>query len=156
METTRYPEFQQAAIEAQDEFDYGRIIPHQWLYDHFKLPQPKHGTFREIEKWHFDFMAAMDGFREMMLIEFQKSLRNVRGKGWLVVEPKDQTSVAMGDFKTAFSRHVKKAFAAITNIAAKFLDTQKQKENSDAIGKLGAIKAFSRATIEGRKNKLIS
>jgi hypothetical protein len=155
MELLKYPDYKQAASDANAEFTYGQIITHDWLYHHFKLPQPESGTFTQIQKWNFDFMTCMDGFREILLIENSKALRNLRGKGWLVVEPKDQTSVTMGDMRSVISKALQRAAIHLEYIATDMLSQGEIHENMEAKTKVGALRAFSKKALNPQKQKQI-
>ena len=143
------PPYKQAVIDSLAVFDYGDLISHRWLYAHLGLPQPQAGSFAEIQKWHFDFLAAMESFREQLLEDHQRALQNERGKGWRIIQPKHQTAVAMTELKSDVSRSLRKAAKVLEHVKHELLTSAESQENAEAKAKLAAIRSFSRKAITG-------
>jgi hypothetical protein len=141
---TLFPQWRQAAEDAAQAFGYGDVIPKEWLIYHFGLEQPKRGTAWDFQKFQFDLLEAMEGFRETMLVEHKMAMENVRGRGYRILQPNEQTAYSMRQFKIAVAREVRKAADLLQNVAANMLTSDEQKQNIEARQKLAAVHSFTR------------
>jgi len=141
---TLFPQWQQAVEDAAGEFQYGDVITKEWLVEHFGLEQPKRGTAWEFQKFQFELLEAMEGFKERLLVEHKMALENVRGRGYRVLQPSEQTGYSLRQFKIAVAREVRKAADILQNVNASLLTQDEQRENIEARGKLAAIHSFTR------------
>lgn len=139
-----FPQWRQAVENASDSYTYGDVIPHEWLIDHFGLEKPKHGTDEQFKKYQFDFLEAMEGFKNAMLVEHHMALENVRGRGYRILHPNEQTDFAIRQYKITMAREVRKAANLLHNIEVSMLTPEEQRENINARGKLAAIQSFTR------------
>lgn len=137
------PPWRQAAEDAAV-FGYGDVISFDWLYEHFDIRMPKHGSAEDFKRVNFRFLAAMDGFRAFLLERDNKALANIQGEGYRVVPPGEQTDFAMGQFRKAVRREMRKAAAHLVYIRHDMLTDEESRKNSDARGKLAAFRALTR------------
>jgi len=134
--------FISAAYRANRLFDYGETISKEWLYKNFALVEPEVCTKKEFEKFNFEFLQNMEGFRWAMLTEYKKCLRSVRGVGYQIIKPTEQTNFAMDNLKSSFAKEMKKAANILVNTEVKLLTDAEVRKRDEAHGKLAAIAAF--------------
>lgn len=127
-------------------FTYGDVIPNEWLSDVFNLKLPTYGSKKQFDKYAFEFMGMLDGVKKFLLEEHKMYLRNVRGKGYLIVLPKQQSDVAVDILKRSISTEITKAFKAITNVNEALLTNDDILKRDLNHGRVAAIAAFSRAS----------
>jgi hypothetical protein len=148
---TLFPQWRQAAEDAAEKFTYGDVMPKEWLIEHFGLEPPRRGTAADFQKFQFDLLEAMDGFKEALLIEHKMALENVRGRGYRILQPNEQTAYTMRQFRIAVAREVRKAADLLQNVAADMLTQDEQRQNIDARGKLAAVHSFTRKQLDTKK-----
>lgn len=131
-----------AAKEAVEQFDYGDVIPKRWLLNQFALEEPKTGTRKDFEDFAFEYLQNIEGFREEMLVNYQMYLVNIRGKGYMIAHPNQQTDLAMTRLKERVSSELIKARDTLTYVNANLLTDEEVKKRDEAQGKIAAIAAF--------------
>ena len=139
-----YPEWKNAVSAAAERFQYGDLIDFEWLHKNFDIQKPTKGTFDEFQEYQFNFLAAVSGFQGELLEQYQMALENVRGKGYRVLKPKDQTQYAEKRFVEDTKRSLKKAISILNNIKFDALTDAERKENADAKGRIAAICSMSK------------
>lgn len=131
------PIWAEAAKQAAMLFSYGDLIPHDWLFDALDIRPPKEPfTIEQHRKYAFELLRRVDGFRSVMLTEYQWYLSNVRGEGYRVVPPPQQTAVAMTVLNKELRRSLSKAVNALVHINESVLSLDASKENAEAKAKL--------------------
>ena len=90
-----YPEWKQAALDAVEEFTFGDVVPHDWLYEHFGIKPPEYGSNEQFKKFSLRYMSYVEGFKLAMLEDNKMLLINVRGHGYQIVHPEYQTSIVV-------------------------------------------------------------
>jgi hypothetical protein len=148
---TLFPTWKQAVLDANQQFDYGDTITFQWLREAFQLPEINYGSREAFQKAQFDFLEHMDGFRETLLCDHKKALRNIRGIGYVVVQPRDHAELAKEKFRYFIAKGIEKAEEILENTAFDRLTQQEMQENRDAQAKIAAFKAISRRQLGEEK-----
>jgi len=143
-----FPDWKQAVDDAISEFTYGGFISKQWLYDHLNMHPPKQTNFEEYEKFTIAFMSAMANFKGLLLEEHKMLLKNVRGKGYVIVIPKHHTGIAFNTMKSGLVKHIKKGYTAMTNINYNLLTTEERQQNSDKLATLSSLNSMMRRRID--------
>ena len=139
-----YPAWKNAVEIAANEFKPGDLITMKWIHDNFKITKPTVGTFEIFQKYQFEFLAAIDGFKNELLEIYQIAITNVRGEGYRVLYPKKQTEHAEKSFVDNMKKNINKAIAMLNNIKYECLDDKDRKENSDAKCRIAAIYTMSK------------
>ncbi|RQE68823.1 hypothetical protein IPC294_25620 [Pseudomonas aeruginosa] len=137
---TLHPEWRQAAKDLAAEFEYGDLITLEWLRNAFQLEEPR--TIEEFKSHQLDFLSCMDALRQELLVEYQLSLKNIRGAGYELVNPNDQVVVAWNSAFGKVRRELGKLAGAIRYIRHDELTDEKRREHADAQAKLSGIHAF--------------
>lgn len=135
------PIWRQAAREAVDTFDYGQLIPHEWIRQHLEI-STREGkmTLAQHRKLDFELLRKMDGFRDALLYEHKRYLTSVRSIGYKIIEPPDQTAAAMGRLSADLRRGVKKALDALIYIDETALSIEHHRENAEAKAKVAWLR----------------
>lgn len=139
-----FPSSLQAAQDVLANYSYGDVIPMAWLHENFDCHPPETGSMRDFQKYHLQFFSLFEQFRAELLENHSMALVNVRGEGYRILPPKDQTSYALERLKNRMMAEGRKTKNILVNIRHDLLTNDQRKENSDALAKLAAIKAFSK------------
>ncbi|MDD2885290.1 MAG: hypothetical protein PHT48_09630 [Dechloromonas sp.] len=131
-----------AAKNAAEQFDYGQTISKRWLMNQFAIEEPEHGTRKDFEAFAFEYLQNVEGFKDEMLKTHRMQLANVRGKGYMILEPKQQTDFAMTRLKDQVRTEIKKAVDTLSYINEGLLTSEEIKHRDEAQGKIAAISAF--------------
>lgn len=137
--TRIYPEWKNAVAKAAESFQHGDLISFDWLHEHFGIQKPVTGLFNDFQEYQFEFLSAIDGFKNELLESHKMALANVRGEGYRVVMPKDQTEFAEKKFIIDIHKSVKRAASILNNIKFDALDDNERKQNADAKSRIAAI-----------------
>lgn len=139
------------------DFTDGDVLSHEWLHTALDIVSP---DFRGVElieayrrsayiadlirKHQFNYMAQIEELREELLEEHNVALKNVRGEGYRLIPPKEQTNLAMDTLKRDVNLSVKKCQKLLVNIRVEQLDSVALKENTDAVAKLSFFNRLSK------------
>jgi hypothetical protein len=145
-----YPAWKNAVELAAIEFKTGDLITMAWIHKNFMIKKPTTGTFETFQKYQFEFLAAIDGFKNELLEIHQIAIANVRGEGYRILHPKKQTEHAEKKFIDDLKKNVNKAITILTNIKYDQLDDKDRKDNADTKCRIAAIYTMS------KKQKLLT
>lgn len=126
-------------------FTYGDLIPNEWLSDIFNLKLPTYGSKKQFDMYAFEFMGILEGVKKFLLEEHKMYLKNVRGRGYLIVLPKQQSDIAIDTLRRSISTELTKAFKAIINVNEALLTNDDILKRDLNHGRVAAIAAFSKA-----------
>lgn len=129
-------------------FDYGQTITFEWLHKAFDLAQFQEGTKEEFQKYQFAFLEHMDAFREELLLKQKKALRNIRGVGYLIIQPAEHVDLAKDKFRYFVAKGMEVAAEILDNTAFDRLTQEELQANREAQAKIAAFKAMARKTLE--------
>lgn len=156
-ELALHPIWRQAAIVAIESFDYGDIIPLQWIRDHLEIEEPVGMmTVERHRELQFDLLQKVESFKTLMLEEHKRLLVNVRGVGYKIIEPPHQTDAAMKRFQREFHKSLQQAMAALVHIDECALSLDDARDNAEARAKLAYFKTLGDRQLESGKLKAIS
>jgi|SRR5580693_1647877 hypothetical protein len=110
------------------------------LYDLFLIKRPLPTTpLAEAEKLKLQFLAQFVEFEEALLTEHQVALTNVRGVGYRIVPPHEQTAWAERHGIGEVRKAVRKLSDRLTNVDFVALGAEDRKANADALARLGML-----------------
>ena len=132
------------AKKASDIFTYGDIIPHSWIMNAFRLEAPEQGTRDQFAKFQFEILSYTEGLKDILLAEYKMYLKNVRGEGYIVIKPAEQTDVAMDTLRVSVQTNIRKAMSALTNINESLLTMDQLRHRDETTGKIAALSVFSK------------
>lgn len=141
---TLHPIWRQAVVMALAEFDYGDIIPLEWIREHLEIEEPVGlMTVERHRELQFDLLQKVESFKTLMLEEHKRLLVNVRGVGYKIIEPPHQTDAAMRRFQREFRKSLQQAMSALVHIDESALSLEDARDNAEAKAKMAYFKAFS-------------
>lgn len=147
---SKYPAWKEAlerfrsALEA-DEFTYGSIVTHEWLFDALGLQMPDDKTpWAKAKKTQLEFVAQFIRFREAVQLEDLLYLETERSLGYKICAPSEQTQKAMERCSIEMSKALKAAARTVGNIRTQELSDQQKRENMDARAKISSIAGLSK------------
>jgi hypothetical protein len=152
-----FPEWKQAVIESVVVFDYGDVITLDWLQEKFDLYPPERGTARDFNEYQFRFLSAIDSFREALLVDHKRYLKNVRGLGYLVVAVEDHTGVVWDEFKNRIYKAISKANSTLSNVNLEKLSVAGRADNCVKLATLAALTSFNQKKVfKNERRELLS
>jgi hypothetical protein len=129
---------------AAAEFTYGGLISKQWLLDHFAMNEPKTGTKKDFEDFAFEFMQNIEGLKWYMLEHHKMYLDSVRGKGYLIIMPNQQSDVAMSNLRKFIYREISKAVSILSNVNYSLLTDDEIRLRDAHQGRLAGLSSFTK------------
>lgn len=121
----------------------GYLITHKWLDEQFGLEAPNGQTTRKAtNKYDFDFMSSMGGFRTALLENHSIALRTITGRGYEILPPSEQTKFAMREGARAIAKSFNKMEALTTYVDHEKLTVAERKENTDALARLAMMRSM--------------
>ena len=135
-----YPIEKQVALLIHDDIGYGGEISHADLLSMLELETPEGRlTAREHQKYALTKMARIERLKDALLLEYNMLLEVIRGVGYRVVTPHDQTGVVMKDFEKQTSKLNKSAAQKLTCLDTTDLTDQELQENARQRGNVATI-----------------
>ena len=151
-----YPIYRDCAKKIAQEFQDGDLIPMGWLRLELAIAEPdltiltnlpldewQEKASEMIKKHQFAWLEAIDGLRNELLQEWHIAIKNVRGQGYLLLPPREQTTHAMHQLQVEYNRSFRKAMDLTVNIRFSELDDKERQENIEARAKLEALKRMN-------------
>ena len=136
-----------AAALMIDGFGYGDEIPHSYLYAALGLKMPEPDTkFKDFNKVSFLYMEAVEKIKEYLLIEKRMALKSIRGRGFLIVEPKDQTSFALEEVDREMKRALSKGAKRVAYTNTDNLSFEEKLANTNARAKIAGLARIALAS----------
>lgn len=151
-ELTLHPVWRQAAVTAAEAFEYGDIIPLEWIREHLEIDEPVGLlTVERHRELQFDLLQKVENFKAIMLEEHKRFLVNVRGVGYKIIAPPHQTNAAMKRFQREFHKSLQQAMSALVHINESVLTLEDARDNAEAKAKLGYLKAIGKHSLDSKQ-----
>ena len=84
-------------------------------------------------------MNLVDRLRWQLLEDFKMFIKNIRGDGYIILQPKEQVQYAFDSLISDFNKSLKEATAIMGNVR-KYSDFEQQAKDSDIRAKIGMMK----------------
>lgn len=142
----RYPAWKEALeLFRAENFPYGHILTHEWLYDAFQIQMPLENTPWRIAKvTQIEYMENVIRFREALQLEDLLYLETEWKVGYRIVSPSEQTARAMALASARMNKALRGAARAVGNIRTQELSEQERRENTDARAKISSIAGLTK------------
>lgn len=121
--------------EIANRFSDGTLIPHQWLKEKLGLKKLTLDEFESPEEFikgheiqQFAYMSFIDNIRWQLLEKENIYLRNIRGDGYVILNPKDQTKFGYDRFINEMKKLTKEC-DMIMNRVKNVPEEQRSKDN---------------------------
>ena len=122
-------------LEISENYSDGSLIFHEWLKKKFGLNQIELSDFEDtndfldaLQTQQFAYMTLVDTLRWQLLEVEQMFIRNIRGSGYVVIQPSDQTEYAYNEFLKTVKQAIKEADLIMNNVR-KVTSIQQSKDN---------------------------
>jgi hypothetical protein len=151
-----YPAWRQAIENFKKAgFKCGDLLEYKWLYAqfHIVLPDPDM-TYSVFCKGNLEFLNSWKMFESALLEEYKIALKNVRGVGYEIVSPDQQTGWADRSGSCDIQKAIRKQLKRLIYVDADKLTPEQKKENADSLARLANIrimyKKYHRTMIDDR------
>lgn len=115
---------------------YGSVLTDQWLYEAFEIPYPgPQVPYSEAQKSVLAALGARQRLFEELLERHQMLASPDGGGSYRIVEPKEQTEIAMAEGRQAIKREVDKIQSRLLNVNVAMLSDVERKQNADALAR---------------------
>ena len=123
----------------------GGMIKHEWLKDKFGLKELALEDYetvsdflKAIEIQQFAYMSLVDKLRWELLSEYKMYIRNIRGEGYEILRPEDQTQYGYDSFIDDVKKAIRVAGLIMNNVQK--VDLTQQAKDNDLRAKFGIMK----------------
>jgi hypothetical protein len=146
----QYPEWREAIKKfTQQAFASGDVLTFEWLYGAFGIARPLPTTqLADAQKAELRFLSQYKEFEDALLREHQIALANVRGVGYRLVPPSEQTGWAEQSGVGEIKKAVRKLGDRLTNVDLTRLSVAGRKENADALARLAMLSGMTKHAVE--------
>jgi len=117
------------------------------IITHFELEKILH-LDRNAKDYPFKKLSRVQELRERILVEYKIDLKNIRGQGYMVVAPEEQTRLAIDDTIRGIGLAISKGYNRVVNTDVAKLTDESRKENTDAIARLAGLGSMTKKQIE--------
>lgn len=129
----------------------GTVFTHRELYDMFMIKYPERDvpiSPAELAKVELQYLSQLKGFETALLEEHQVALANVKGEGYRIVPPHEQTPWAERQGIAEVRKAIRKLTHRLTNVDFTQLGTEDRKANADALARLGMMGGMVKQIVE--------
>ena len=97
---------------------------------------------KELESYQLKKLGTFERFRDYLLVEKQMYLQSVRGSGYRVVQPSEQTDVALKNGFRQISKGLRQAQRGVDNVNRQLLTTSERERNISVSARLSGLKSM--------------
>lgn len=123
----------------------GTLIPHEWLREKFGLKKLCFDDYdttddflEAVKLQQFAYMSLVDKLRWQLLENEKLYIRNVRGDGYIVVNPKDQTQYGYNEFIKTVKQAIRESDMIMSNVRP--VSAEQQYRDNDLRAKCSILK----------------
>ena len=149
----QYPAWRQAIKQLVNDkrLTPGALFTHRELHDLFIFKYPERDvaiTPADLAKLELQYLSQLNGFQTALLEEHQVALANVKGEGYRIVAPHEQTPWAERQGIADVRKAIRKLATRLTNVDFAQLGTEDRKANADALARLGMMGGMVKQIVE--------
>jgi len=129
----------------------GKLIKHEWLKEKFGLKELSLKDFPSVQEFleardaqQFSYMTLVDRMRWQLVSDFKVYIKNVRGSGYTIVPPSEQTEYGYDLFVSEVKKSFKCARLIMDNVLP--VDSDQQAKDNDRRAKFAILQNMFRAT----------
>ncbi len=140
MTVTYFPAWKNAVARiASGEFTHGSFISHEQMDDLLGLTRPVGKvTIEEIRAFEIERLQGVDSLRVALLRDHRMDMQSVRGRGFHILMPQDQTAAAVLDGDAALNKALRVKKQRLTHVDLAQLTSEQRKANTDAMVQVSA------------------
>ncbi len=140
------------AEQVDKTYGYDSFVSHETLYELFGLAKPDENTLWGVAiDAQFKYLAATEKLKKALLENHKKLLANVRGDGYRVVEPSEQTNHAEKCGYRKVTKDLTEMQKSLMHIDHKKLSITESTKNHDALVRAGNMKIILAASAKNAK-----
>lgn len=138
-----------ANLVAQNGFPPGHVLTYEWLYDSFQIEMPTDDmAAASADDLRWKFLSDFKNFERELLEIHLIAIRNVKGIGYEIVAPQDQTQWGFDSGIEGIKKAMHKAVTRVSYVDLDKLTPDQRKENADTKAKLAQIASFHKERLK--------
>ena len=152
-EVVRLPEWKSVAIAlAEEDPEPGTVFTHEFLRQSFGINCGD--TVESYKAAMFDYLQCIENMKSFLLVEHQIALRSVRGEGYVLVPPSQQTEYGVDAGVHGVRKALRKMNSIISNVRLDRLTDEQIRKNTDArVHAAGLASLFGKSPLLQLTNK---
>lgn len=138
---TLFPPWKNAVARVErGEYKYGDLIPESAIDELLGLEKPKGRVeVSAVKSYQLARLNALDSFKKALLNDLMMDVESVPGQGYRIVNPKEQTELAVKAGDKAIKKALRNTRDRLVNVNYALLDSDQRRQNTDAIVRTAAI-----------------
>lgn len=109
--------YEQVAETIREKYNYGEVVPTDYIMELLGDPKPKdNDTAKAFEQWQLRRMTHIGNIGMILLEQYKVCLSNVRGVGYMLVEPQNQADYALNRTTSKMSDALSDGSKIVANI----------------------------------------
>ncbi len=101
-------------------------------------------SYAEGQKMQQAFYFAVSDMRPKLLKKYQVDLENVPGRGYRIIDPKEQVQVAADNWQNKIQKETRWAKARMTHVDQSGFTEEDRRKRTDELARLGAYQQMMR------------
>lgn len=144
---TDSPEWVVLVERIVNEFEIGQLIPHEWLRQLFLIKELDMREFPDsksfimaVQEQQFEFLGLFENLRKDVLKNHSYLLVNIRGQGYRIIHPKDQSQYAYDQLVRDINKSFREANDIMTHVRTNIIDEDQKAKDRALFSKMGTFK----------------
>lgn len=138
------------------EFKPDHVLTFDWLYENFAIERPTLQTpLGAAQKAELAFLGQFKNFEDCLLREHTVALSNVRGVGYRIVAPEQQSAWAERNGIAELRKAARKLGDRLVYVDIKRLSDPQRRENADALARFSMFTGMVENLTERHKKRLV-
>jgi hypothetical protein len=145
--STDSPEWIILVERVVNEFEIGQLIPHEWLRQMFQINELNMSEYPDskafimaVQQQQFEFLSIFESLRRDILRNHSFLLVNIRGQGYRIIHPKDQTQYAYDQLVKDVAKSFKEAGDIMSHVRGNLIDETQKSHDRALFSKMGTFK----------------
>jgi hypothetical protein len=134
----------QATKTIVENYDYGDMVTLTEMYRMLEVEYSDNATREEDKEIEWKRCSRIQDVKDRLLEEYSIMIKNVRGEGYVLVMPKEQTDVSLDDMDNKLKKHMRIATKRLKHVRFDMLSEKKQQQNVSARQRAAGIKSMLR------------
>ena len=124
----------------ETKFAFGDVVPHEWFYHAFDIEMPTDDmTCKKADVLKLARLTQFEKLQDALLNDHQIDLSRKPGHGYVVVPPKEQSSLAYSQGMHDIRHAMRKMCNRVANVNHGLLTAEERKENADTLARVAAF-----------------
>jgi hypothetical protein len=127
-----------------EQYDYGAVVQMDDLNRMLEVELSEDFDQEQYENMMWTRCSRIEDLKKRLLEEHSIMLQNIRGEGYVLVMPKEQTDVVLDHMDNKLKKHMRRASKRLKHIRFDLLSEKKQQENISARQRVSGVKSMLR------------